>query len=115
MKARLAVPTAILFVIVAFLAVSRIRSFIQIFFEHAGITISQDEIAAKYAESTPDARQQVVPAIIHQVFHDWSHSHNETIPEDWETLRKGCIDLNPDWEYKVSLRMPTVSSFDQVS
>jgi hypothetical protein len=48
----------------------------------------------------PDARPQLIPKIIHQIFHDW---RNQSMPSDWEQLRQTCIDLNEDWEYMVRI------------
>lgn len=36
-----------------------------------------------------------VPKIIHQTY------INESIPEQWQASQKSCIDLHPDYEYKV--------------
>jgi mannosyltransferase OCH1-like enzyme len=76
--------------------ISRLVSFIQIFLEHTGIAITQDEIMNSHL--TPNSRQQYIPKIIHQVFHDWN---NQSMPEDWKNVRQTCIDLNPGWEHKV--------------
>ncbi|MCJ1472476.1 hypothetical protein MMC13_001124 [Lambiella insularis] len=91
------------FLILLFLAlfffISRLVSFIQLFFEHSGIALTQQEIAEAHAGTTPDPRPQVIPKIIHQVYHNW---HNQSsMPEDWQTLRQTCIKLNEDWEYKL--------------
>jgi hypothetical protein len=80
--------------------VSRLVAFIQIFFEHAGIAITQDEIKAAY-QGESDPRPQYIPKIIHQVYHDWHNASNPVIPSDWDEVRHTCINLNKDWEYKV--------------
>lgn len=38
---------------------------------------------------------QYIPRIIHQT---WA---NESIPEKWQDAQKSCLDLHPDYEYKV--------------
>lgn len=48
-------------------------------------------------------REEHIPRIIHQVFHNWRDPGNETIPSDWDEVRKGCQDKNPGWEYHVCL------------
>jgi len=82
------------------LVVLRVLAFVQLFFGHSGIAITQQEIKDAYIRPIPDARQQAIPKIIHQVFHDW---RNESMPADWKDVRQTCIDLNPDWEHKVHL------------
>lgn len=80
--------------------VSRLLIFKQIFFEHAGITITQPEVEAAY-QGANETRPQLIPKIIHQVFHNWKDPGNETLPSDWDHVRKTCTDANPDFEYKV--------------
>jgi len=80
--------------------VSRLLVFKQIFFEHAGIAITQPEVEAAY-QGANDTRPQLIPKIIHQVFHNWKDPGNETLPSDWDHVRKTCTDANPDFEYKV--------------
>lgn len=72
-----------------------------IFGPHAGIRITQAQIAA--AHNAPDARTPVVPKLLHQIFHNWHDPGNATLPAHWAGARQSCIDLNPDWEFKVSL------------
>ncbi|KAL2017365.1 hypothetical protein VTK56DRAFT_2288 [Thermocarpiscus australiensis] len=81
-------------------AISRLLFFKQIFFEHAGIAITQEEVAAAY-NHTGNGRTQYVPKIIHQVFHNWHDPGNDTLPPDWDALRRNCINLNPDFEFKL--------------
>jgi len=83
----------------AFIA-SRVVAFVQLFFEHSGIAITQREIKDAHTKSSPDTGKQHIPKIIHQVFHDW-RNHSEPMPDDWEELRHTCIDLNEGWEYKL--------------
>ena len=40
-------------------------------------------------------RPQLIPKIIHQTY------INESIPEHWKGPQQSCIDLHPDYEYKV--------------
>ena len=79
--------------------ISRLLAFIQLFFEHSGIAITQNEIARAHTVNTPDPRPQLIPKIIHQVFHDW---RNESMPADWEELRQTCINQDNGWQYLVS-------------
>lgn len=44
-----------------------------------------------------DTRPQLIPKIIHQTY------KNNTIPEQWKQGQQSCIDLHPDYEYKVIL------------
>jgi mannosyltransferase OCH1-like enzyme len=82
----------------------RAHTFAKIFFAdtRAGIRLTQHQAAAAHNASTPDTRTQYIPKIIHQVFHNWKDPGNENLPEDWDKLRKTCIDANPGYEYKVS-------------
>jgi inositol phosphorylceramide mannosyltransferase catalytic subunit len=100
-RVRIAVITVVLLASLGFI-VYRIAGFASLFFEHSGIAITQDAILAAHSGKTPEARPQVIPKIIHHVFHDW---HNESMPKDWDDVRQTCINLNPDWEYKVSRRV----------
>jgi len=66
-----------------------------------GVVLQQREVLDIY-----NARKEavpVIPKILHQVFHNWSDPESTTIalPEDWERARKSCLDLNPDWEYRL--------------
>ncbi|RVX69428.1 hypothetical protein B0A52_06491 [Exophiala mesophila] len=42
-----------------------------------------------------DTRPLLIPKIIHQTY------KNETIPERWRAAQQSCIDLHPDYEYKM--------------
>ncbi|KAK0619738.1 nucleotide-diphospho-sugar transferase [Immersiella caudata] len=81
-------------------SISRLLVFKQIFLEHAGIPISQPQVAEAYGGAN-ETRPQLIPKIIHQVFHNWKDPGNETLPSDWDHVRKTCTDANPDWEYKL--------------
>lgn len=59
--------------------------------------------------------KQVVPKIIHQVWHDWNGGKdrdldNRTLPRDWDVLRATCKVKNPEWEFKVCF-MPKIFVF----
>jgi hypothetical protein len=82
---------------------SRFLAFTQLFFEHAGIGITQDHIARGHAANQPNHTAQLIPRIIHRIFHDW---HNQSMPADWEEARQTCIDANPDWKDMVSHATP---------
>lgn len=90
--------TLILALIFLAFLISRLVGFLRIFGEHAGIRITQEQIALAYTVTIPDNRPQVIPKIIHQVFHDWK---NESMPADWDAVRQTCISMNEDWEYMV--------------
>lgn len=44
---------------------------------------------------TINDRPQLIPKIIHQTF------KNESIPELWQGPQQSCLDLHPDYEYKL--------------
>lgn len=92
----LLIPTLVILLVLAFPAIK----FARIFAEHSGISITQNEVALAHNATVPDARPQLIPKIIHQIFHDW---RNQSMPSDWEQLRQTCIDLNEDWEYMVRI------------
>ncbi|KAK2075115.1 hypothetical protein P8C59_009267 [Phyllachora maydis] len=82
-------------------ALSRLVAFLSLFGgPHSGIRITQ-EAAARAHHNGSDARLQVVPRIIHQIFHDWKNPGNEKLPSDWEDVRQTCLSLNPGWDYKL--------------
>lgn len=80
-------------------AISRTVAFIGLFNEHSGISLSQAEAANAHSSNDTDAQPQLVPKIIHQIFHKWKDSENDTIPADWTAIRQRCIDLNPGWKH----------------
>lgn len=85
-----------------FVFVPRILFFIRIFDgRHSGISISQEKAFADYGNLTNDPRPQVVPKIIHHIYHNWQDPGNETLPRDWAYLLQTCVELNPGWEHKV--------------
>ncbi|KAK3374121.1 nucleotide-diphospho-sugar transferase [Lasiosphaeria ovina] len=78
--------------------ISRGLVFKQIFMNHAGIPISQPEVANAY-NASGDSRPQLIPKLIHQVFHNWHDPGNEVLPDDWDKVRQTCIKANPDFNY----------------
>lgn len=78
-------------------------AFIQLFFEHEGIAITQAEIKAAHegGGSGKDGRPQEIPKIIHQVYHNWKEPGNITMPEDWDKVRSTCLERNVGWEYRL--------------
>jgi mannosyltransferase OCH1-like enzyme len=100
MRSRLYFTIVLVLVPLGFIA-ARIYAFVQLFFEHAGIAITQEEIAFIHNTTVPDQREQLIPKIIHNVFHNWQSPGDDTMPADWDDVRKSCVTQNPDWEYKV--------------
>jgi mannosyltransferase OCH1-like enzyme len=86
---------------------TRIWFFVHIFMPHTGTALTQEQVAIAHNSTTPDPRPQLIPKIIHQVFHNWKDPTNEALPSDWEAVRQTCIKLNPDWEYKVRPHPPS--------
>lgn len=77
----------------------RLIAFINLFFEHSGIVLTQQQAADAHSATSSDSRPQVIPKIIHQVFHNWRQPGNDTLPADWTAVRQTCIDLNPDFQH----------------
>jgi mannosyltransferase OCH1-like enzyme len=48
---------------------------------------------------TINDRPQLIPKIIHQTY------INESIPDMWKEPQQTCVDLHPDYEYKVRCRL----------
>lgn len=88
--------------------VARLLVFKQIFFQHSGIAITQTQVAELFNDKE-ETRAQLIPKIIHQVFHNWQDPGNDTLPSDWQDVRQTCIDTNHGWEYNVGniLRHPS--------
>ncbi|CZT48347.1 related to SUR1 protein [Rhynchosporium secalis] len=103
---RLAFPLLLLFLTVL-LFLFHITAFIHLFFTHAGITITQNEILDAYTADQDLAvgvrRESYVPKIVHQVFHNWKEPGNETLPSDWEVVSGTCKGRakgwSGEWEY----------------
>jgi hypothetical protein len=51
-----------------------------------------------------DQRPALIPKIIHQTY------INDTIPKQWQEGQQTCIDLHPDYEYKVRVPNPDIPS-----
>lgn len=56
--------------------------------------ISRAELPAPNSGAISE-RPQLIPKIIHQTY------VNESIPQHWQGPQKSCLDLHPDYEYKV--------------
>lgn len=56
--------------------------------------ISRAELPAPNSEMI-EKMPQVIPKIIHQTY------KNESIPAVWQEAQQSCINLHPDYEYKV--------------
>ena len=78
----------------------RVVGFIHIFGTHSGIALTQEEVLDAH-NKTVDERPQVVPKIIHQIFHNWRNPGNDTLPSDWDTERHSCINATQGWEYRL--------------
>ena len=89
----------------------RLADFVRLFFTHAGVAITQEEIKVAHEGSNPDPRKQWIPKIVHQVFHNWREPGNETLPEDSEGGRGTCMERNGDWEFMVRDFICVVRSF----
>ncbi|EAQ86333.1 hypothetical protein CHGG_07586 [Chaetomium globosum CBS 148.51] len=85
-------------------AISRLLFFKSLFFEHAGIRLTQPEVAtASVDKAGPEAhpRVQQIPKLVHHVFHNWRVPGNDTLPADWAEIRQNCMNLNPDFDFKL--------------
>ena len=56
--------------------------------------ISRAELPAPGSDAI-NRRPQLIPKIIHQTY------INESLPEHWKQPQQSCLDLHPDYEYKV--------------
>lgn len=102
--ARRSTVIAVLFLIGAiWLWLPKILLVVRIFGPHSGVSLTQPEALALHEKDKKDPRVQVVPKIIHQIYHNWADPGNETLPADWAKLQATIIKLNPEYEYKVSL------------
>lgn len=108
LKMRIAIRISFIFWAILFLTavgyvISRLLTFKQIFFQHAGLELTQAQALDAYKDdSGPNrTRTQYIPKIVHQVFHNWHDPGNDTLPADWaENVRK-CSKLSPDFEFKL--------------
>lgn len=90
----------LVFIVAAGYVIRRLLVFKQIFFEHSGIPVTQQGALESYRQSNGSGTQ-LIPKIIHQVFHNWKDPGIETLPADWSIVRQTCIDTNPGWKHKV--------------
>lgn len=81
--------------------VARILGFVNIFFVHSGIILTQADAHLAHNSSSPDSRPQLIPKITHQIFHNWRDPGNDTLPPDWVEARQTCLDKNPDFKHMV--------------
>ncbi|SPQ21514.1 e3fbb43a-4594-4298-85b5-bceb5e26b472 [Thermothielavioides terrestris] len=79
-------------------SISRLSASVHIFFRHAGIALTQPQIAAAHHDKNS---VQHVPKIIHHIFHNWREPGNDALPPHWAETRKHCMELNPDFEFKL--------------
>ncbi|OAF61289.2 hypothetical protein VC83_02082 [Pseudogymnoascus destructans] len=87
-----------LFICLAF----RIAFFVHLFSDHAGIALTQEEVAQAHHAVTDDVkRRPTIPRIIHQIFHNWTDPNNEALPSDWKETRQTCLDFNENWENRL--------------
>jgi mannosyltransferase OCH1-like enzyme len=106
-----AVAIAVCVAIALYFLISKVVSLMPLFGEHAGVSLTQEEIKAAYYDDAnetniinnqtlllPQKNPQPIPKIIHQIYHDWS---GKGLPADWEKLRQTCIDLHPAWQHMV--------------
>ena len=47
---------------------------------------------------------QLIPKVIHQVYLGWD---DLSMPEHWKAPQQSCLDLHPDYEYKVNPSAPS--------
>ncbi|KAK4142485.1 nucleotide-diphospho-sugar transferase [Dichotomopilus funicola] len=95
---------AIILVVLLGYSISRLLFFKSIFFAHAGIRLTQPQVATAAVESKEagaSQRVQHIPKIIHNVFHNWHVPGDDTLPKDMAEMRQTCIDTNPDFEFKL--------------
>ncbi|KZZ93808.1 Glycosyltransferase, DXD sugar-binding motif protein [Moelleriella libera RCEF 2490] len=72
-----------------------------IFLEHAGVTLTQDDVALAYEHAKEGSKTQYIPRIIHQIYHNWHDEDdpdNTTMPAKWKEARESCISLHKEWE-----------------
>jgi inositol phosphorylceramide mannosyltransferase catalytic subunit len=57
--------------------------------------ISRAELPSPESEDQFGGKRQLIPKIIHQTY------ANASIPSVWEAAQQSCIDLHPDYEYRL--------------
>lgn len=91
------------FVVICFL-VNAFSTLIALLFEDgAADAIPAAEIMTPDEDHTEYNERQVIPRIIHQTY---INKTSESIPLRWQPSQKSCIDLHPDYEYKVRPAVP---------
>jgi hypothetical protein len=65
-----------------------------LFIDGSEDAISRAELPAPNSPAISE-RPQVIPKIIHQTY------INESLPEHWKGPQQSCLDLHPDYEYKL--------------
>ena len=116
MRRPLTILLALILISFSIFTFLRIQAFVHLFFTHAGISITQQEIKDAFLNDTAAGfghghthRPQLIPKIIHQVFHSWREEGDgdeegkEKMPNDWVEVSKSCKDFHKDWEYNVCL------------
>ncbi|KAL1836238.1 hypothetical protein VTJ49DRAFT_5400 [Mycothermus thermophilus] len=68
---------------------------------HVRKSLADRRIAAAFAADDSHNRTQYIPKIVHHVFHNWRQPGNDTLPADWAAIRRECMELNPDFEFKL--------------
>lgn len=89
--------------LVLILLALRIAAFIQLFYEHSGVALTQQQVVQNYEAALKDVHKRpTIPRIIHQIFHNWTDPSNVALPEDWAEARQTCVDFNEGWKSYVS-------------
>ncbi|KAL2023569.1 hypothetical protein VTK56DRAFT_2177 [Thermocarpiscus australiensis] len=97
-----ALLVAIAALVLTVLIAPHVARFVEIFRAHAGPALTQEEVETAYNRTSGGkSRQEYIPKIIHQAFHNWKDPGNDTLPADWEAVRQTCINANPDFEYRL--------------
>jgi mannosyltransferase OCH1-like enzyme len=81
-------------IIIGFLVHSVWTLLTLLFIDGSEDQISRAELPAPNSGKISE-RPRLIPKIIHQTY------INESIPEHWQAPQQSCLDLHPDYEYKV--------------
>ncbi|EER28923.1 SUR1 protein, putative [Coccidioides posadasii C735 delta SOWgp] len=82
------------FIVIAFL-VNSVSTLLSLLFEDAATdAISRTELPAPNSTFI-DQKKPIIPKIIHQTY------KNESIPAIWQEAQQSCLELHPDYEYKL--------------
>ncbi|KAJ4382487.1 hypothetical protein N0V85_008592 [Neurospora sp. IMI 360204] len=82
---------------VILLSIPNIRTMVQIAHYFASSSLTPADVASTF-NIPSEGKDQFIPKIIHQIYHNWEDPSNETIPAD---VRQACITTNPDFEYRL--------------